>query len=207
MHLPEVNPNFRHWDSLMKWRALNPTPHREEELCYWVHWGVWPGQWGHLWSGPEQHLQEASCCHGFRFLPNAQFTTAEGLCVSRKGLKLSLWWGGERGLRTVCAGCFPAGDIHNGKWCHIGENAEKFFKQQKNRALAKNQKEIGVVKMCVYIHAWMFIIYFCLASFQESGKGQKHFYTVSDCGSSMRWAEMDELCLASASFKLFITVL
>lgn len=81
------------------------------------------------------------------------------------------------------------------------------LKSKKIGHLLKTQKEIGVVKMCVYIRAWMFIIYFCLASFRESGKGQKHFYTVSDCGSSMRWAEMDELCLASASFKLFITIL
>lgn len=180
-------------------------PHREK-LCYWVHWTVWPGQWGRLQSSPEQSLEEASCCHGFRFLPNAQFTIAGGLSVSRKGLKPSLWWDRERGFRKICAGCFPAGDMHNGKWCQVVDNAEKFFKWQKTRALAENQKEIGVVKMCVYIRACMFTIYFWLASFQES-KRQKHFYTVSDCGSSVKWAEMDELCLASAFFKVFITVL
>lgn len=140
------------WDSLIKWRALNPVLHREKKLCNWVHWTVWPGQWGCLQSGPEQSLQEASCCHGFRFLPNVQFTIAAGLSVSRKGLKMSLWWEGEKGFSKICAGCFPAGDIHNSKWCHIVENAEKFFKQQKTRVLAENQKELGGVKMCVYVH-------------------------------------------------------
>lgn len=61
--------------------------------------------------------------------------------------------------------------------------------------------------MFVHLCACMFTMYFWLASFQESSKRQIHFYTVSDCGSSVKWAEMDELCFASAYFKLFITVL
>lgn len=160
--------------------TLKPVSHRDEKLRYWVHWTVWPRQWGRLRSGPEQSLQEASCCHGFRFLPNVQFTIAEGLSVSRKGLKLSLWWDGERGFRTICAGCFPAGDIHNGKWCHVVENAEKFFKQKKNRGVAeKTERERcceNVLYICVcvhkYAHACMSIVYFWLPIFQESGKKQ-----------------------------------
>lgn len=122
-HVTEVNPNFRLWDSLVKWRALNPASHREEKLCYWVHWTVWPGQWVCLQSGPEQSLQAASCCHGFRFLPNVQFTIAEGLSVGRKGLKLGLCSDEETGFTKIYAGCFPAGDIHNGNgiMSHGGE--------------------------------------------------------------------------------------
>lgn len=177
----------------------------ERRSCYWVHWTVWPGQWGRLQSGPEQSLQEASCCHGFRFLPNVQFTIAEGLSVSRKGLKLSLWWEGERGFRKICAGGFPAGDIHNGKWCHVVENAEKFFKQQKNRALAENQKEIGGVKrcLCIYVHACLQCISGLLVS-RRVVRGKYTFtqsVTVAAVWNGQKWMNC-VLPLLTSSFSL-----
>lgn len=61
--------------------------------------------------------------------------------------------------------------------------------------------------MCVYVQACMFIMHFWLFVFQEVVRGNNMFNTIGDCGSSMEWAEVDEMYLTSASLEVCIRVL